>query len=679
MARSFNMVSEHFPPLVANMAIVGKDVTSTVANGSQSLNRQRANQDLVFFNHNISIRLNDHNFLLWMRKSAIHQYWTRHPCPTTRQQNDLVERKHKHIVEIGLALLAQASLPLKFCDEGSWANMPNEHPASNEQSMPDEQPILYDLTLVVPPKLHMPSILSSTPLQADAAVCQNAPEQHMQQTQYENQVEMAEIAVGLAVDKLIPLLTNEAYLLRGIHKDVEGIKCDLDFLLAFLKDADARVDTNQINNNTNHGIKVWVEKLRRAAFEVEDVIDDYTHLMVKQQGNHPHIQRFISIVRKNACLVIKLKHQHDIASKIKDIRQRIRDINQTSASYGFNSTPHDKSSSTSRSSRWYDPRKDSCFIKESDLVGIESSRDELIRKVEDGSPMRTVISLLGMGGLGKTTLANQVYVHTKNSFDCYAWIEVSQTYKRAEILRILVKKFYELREECVPKGLDAMEESILTTKIRDYLCEKSYLVIFDDVWEPTFWGDIQIVLPDDGKENNRRVIITTRYAEVANFCKVSSCVHIHYLQRLLPEKSWELFCKRAFRDELNYGCCPPDLGNLSREIVERCQGLPLAIVVIAGLLSTKSKTISEWRKLLTTLSSELQSNEHLESITKVLSLSFNDLPYYLKSCFLYLGYFPEDYSIRCGRLIRQWIAEGFVKSQKDKTLEVIAKEYLVDY
>ncbi|KAF4352991.1 hypothetical protein F8388_008412 [Cannabis sativa] len=319
-----------------------------------------------------------------------------------------------------------------------------------------------------------------------------------------------------------------------------------------------------------------------------------------------------------------------------------------------------------------------CFIKESDLVGIESSRDELIRKVEDGSPTRTVISLLGMGGLGKTTLANQVFVHTKNSFDCYAWIEVSQTYKRAEILRILVKKFYESREECVPKALDAMEESILTTKIRDYLCEKSYLVIFDDVWEPTFWGDIQIVLPDDGKENNRRVIITTRYAEVANFCKVSSCVHIHYLQRLLPEKSWELFCKRAFRDELNYGCCPPELGNLSREIVERCQGLPLAIVVIAGLLSTKSKTISEWRKLLTTLSSELQSNEHLESITKVLSLSFNDLPYYLKSCFLYLGYFPEDYSIRCGRLIRQWIAEGFVKSQKDKTLEVIANEYLVD-
>ncbi|XP_062081318.1 disease resistance protein RPM1-like [Humulus lupulus] len=488
---------------------------------------------------------------------------------------------------------------------------------------------------------------------------------------------MAEIAVGLVIDKLIPLLTEEAYLLRGIHKEVERIKCDLDFLLAFLKNADARIEqTNQIITNNCHGVKVWVEKLRKASFEVEDVIDEYTHLMVKQRC-HPHIKRFVAFVRRSTCLVIKLKSRHDTASKIKDIRQMIQDINQTRASYGFNFTLHEESTFASRTSSWYDPRKSSCFLRESDIVGIESSRDELIEKVEDGSPRRTVISLVGMGGLAKTTLAHQVYVCMKRSFDCHAWIEVSQSYEKVELLQKLLKKFLESREESTPQGFDAMDESTLTKKLRDYLHGKCYLVDFDDVWKINFWGDIQNALPDNGNEKSGRVFITTRYVEVANFCKVSSLVHIHYLQRLAPKKIWELFCKKAFQDESS-GCCPLHLHKLSHEIVERCEGLPLAIVVIAGLLSTKNNTIEEWRKLLTTLSSELHRNEHLESITKILSLSYNDLPYYLKSCFLYLGYFPEDYSIRCGRLIRQWIAEGFVKSKKDKTLEVAAEEYLVD-
>ena len=127
---------------------------------------------------------------------------------------------------------------------------------------------------------------------------------------------MAETAVGLVRDKFIPLLTEEAYLLRGIHKEVEVIKCDLDFLQAFLKDADARAQTNQRINNS-HGDKAWVEKLRREAFEVEDVIDEYTRLMTQIQRPHKH--RFISFLRRSACLVVKLKPRHDIASKIQKL------------------------------------------------------------------------------------------------------------------------------------------------------------------------------------------------------------------------------------------------------------------------------------------------------------------------------------------------------------------------
>ncbi|KAH7545428.1 hypothetical protein FEM48_Zijuj01G0092800 [Ziziphus jujuba var. spinosa] len=147
------------------------------------------------------------------------------------------------------------------------------------------------------------------------------------------------------------------------------------------------------------------------------------------------------------------------------------------------------------------------------------------------------------------------------------------------------------------------------------------------------------------------------------------------LKPLDPEKAYELFCKRAFRVEFG-GRCPPSLNDLSRKIVKKCGGLPLAIVAIAGLLSTKDRTVYEWDKLHSSLSSELESNPHLTSIKRILLLSYYDLPYYLKCCFLYFGMYPEDYSIKLSRLLRQWIAEGFIKSKKDKTLEGVAHQYL---
>ncbi|XP_034690533.1 disease resistance protein RPM1-like [Vitis riparia] len=126
------------------------------------------------------------------------------------------------------------------------------------------------------------------------------------------------------------------------------------------------------------------------------------------------------------------------------------------------------------------------------------------------------------------------------------------------------------------------------------------------------------------------------------------------------------------------GRCPPELKTLSDDIVKRCGGLPLAIVAIGGLLSRKEKIVSEWKKFSDSLGSELESNSHLESINPILSLSYHDLPYHLKSCFLYLAIFPEDYTIKCGILTRLWIAEGFVKAKRGVTLEDTAEEFLTE-
>ena len=119
----------------------------------------------------------------------------------------------------------------------------------------------------------------------------------------------------------------------------------------------------------------------------------------------------------------------------------------------------------------------------------------------------------------------------------------------------------------------------------------------------------------------------------------------------------ELSCKKAFKYSIVEGC-PPNLEQLSAQIVARCEGLPLAIVVIGGLLSTKEMIVSEGKCFHDNHSSELESNPHLTSIRKILSFSYHYLPHYLKSCFLYIGMYLEDYSIKCSRLTKQRIADG---------------------
>ncbi|XP_034690528.1 disease resistance protein RPM1-like [Vitis riparia] len=475
---------------------------------------------------------------------------------------------------------------------------------------------------------------------------------------------MAEIAVTSVIDKLVSLVDEEARLLGGVHSQFEDIKTELLYIEAFLKDADAKADKGDIS----HGLKTWIQDLRKTAYSMEDLIDEY--LLHFANPNHRH--GFFGFLCKVARSIQKLKPRHEIASKIRDIKKKVGKLKETSSSYVFISSIEPRSSSSSASAPWHDQRVTSLFLDETEIVGIEPLRNELISRLVEGNPKRTVISVVGMGGLGKTTFAKKVYDNQRvvGHFDCHAWVTVSQSFKMEELLRNMTKKFYQGRKEAGPEGIDTIDEMSLIALIRQYLQDKRYVVVFDDVWKLDFWGFIKYVLPENGKGS--RIIITTRNDEVASSCKESSFDYIHKLQPLSPKSSWELFCKKTFQ-----GGCPPELEKLSLDIVKRCGGLPLAIVAIGGLLSRKQNE-SEWKNFSDNLGSELESNSRLQPINTILSLSYHDLPYYLKSCFLYLTIFPEDYTIKCTKLTRLWIAEGFVKAKKGVTMEELAEEFLTE-
>ncbi|KAK4383499.1 putative late blight resistance proteinR1A-10 [Sesamum angolense] len=190
----------------------------------------------------------------------------------------------------------------------------------------------------------------------------------------------------------------------------------------------------------------------------------------------------------------------------------------------------------------------------------------------------------------------------------------------------------------------------------------------DDVWDVKAWDDVKRFFPDDN--NGSRIILTTRQSEVAIYPNPRSPVH--HMKLLRSEPSWDLLRVTVFGRE----DCPYVLEEIGWKIAENCKGLPLAIVVIGGLLS-RDKNEEYWKLISQDVKSAIARNDG-DQFMQILSLSYDSLPHHLKACFLYMGVFPEDYEIFVSQVIKLWVAEGFMKPLATKSLEELAWEYLSD-
>ena len=212
-------------------------------------------------------------------------------------------------------------------------------------------------------------------------------------------------------------------------------------------------------------------------------------------------------------------------------------------------------------------------------------------------------------------------------------------------------------------GAQENKISVLTFLFYKYVCR--YFIIVDDIWSTQAWELINSALPENNL--NSRVITTTRISTVATSCCIGLAGYVHNIQPLSDRQSQQLFLNRVFGD---ISACPPHLEEISRGILKKCHGLPLAIITTASLLAGKSNK-GQWEQVYNSINSAFSH----QGMRDILLLSYYDLPYNLKTCLLYLSMYPEDRRIYREELTWRWIAEGFITEVRGQTVEQTAESY----
>ncbi|XP_037445019.1 disease resistance protein RPM1-like [Triticum dicoccoides] len=493
---------------------------------------------------------------------------------------------------------------------------------------------------------------------------------------------MAESALLLVIQKIgtalaaetfnftIPLLARKSAAVAALPNDMKMIRNQLELIRAFLEDTGRKGCTDRV-------IEAWTWQARKLAYDMEDIVDQFIYVVGKhnvQEGS------WWCCMKKIAKKPQSLFTLDQIATAIGGIKQQLRELKENKDWTQPIGGVRNDILATEYDSH-YVPGQD-YSIADDELVGIDKDRKIWIKSLLlEGGPGRRLIALWGMGGIGKSTLVNNLYKSEASKFDCHAWVSVSQSYILEDIWRNMLRGLRKnFKEESDASNMNSTVEKVekmsseeLQAELKQILGGKRYLIVLDDVWRPQHLQEIQQVLIDNGLGS--RAITTTRSEEVAEVAEVAEAGCKIKVEPLDADDAWRLFCRKAFpRFENNI--CPTELVQCGKDIVNKCGGLPLALVAIGSILSLKVRNVRVWRLFYEQLNWELHNNENLSHVEKILNLSYKYLPNHLKSCFLYCAMFPEDYWIQRKRLIRLWISEGFVPQAGALFLEEVAEGYL---
>ncbi|KAL3722342.1 hypothetical protein ACJRO7_034680 [Eucalyptus globulus] len=414
------------------------------------------------------------------------------------------------------------------------------------------------------------------------------------------------------------------------------------------------VDAEDRQMTGDPGVKWWLEDLRNLTYDIEDFLDEFTINSTENKSKAEPDTSKVHALLPSCCFKLSPKAlmlDHTMRSKIKKMDGRLqeiiarKDVLSLIENRGRRSAYHqlDKPIPSTNGT-------EPCFVSREDEK--REILKLLTREEDDRTCMELeVIAIVGMGGVGKTALAQQIYNHPHLTFDEKAWACVSDDFDVLSITKSVLETI-DHHLSCEGKTLNWLQD-----ELKKNLSGKKYLVVLDDIWNKNYENWTILLKPFQSGAKGSKIIVTTRDLDVASMANA----RLITLKVLSLDDCMTLFASHALGVQ-NFAH-HPDLEVLGRKIVEKCKGLPLAVKALAGLLRTKVSP-HEWEAILNSKIWNLP-DERI-NILPALKLSYLHLHCHLRRCFAYCAIFPKGYEIQRDEVIRWWIAEGLVKEKEGK-------------
>ncbi|KAJ0478606.1 putative P-loop containing nucleoside triphosphate hydrolase, leucine-rich repeat domain superfamily [Helianthus annuus] len=464
---------------------------------------------------------------------------------------------------------------------------------------------------------------------------------------------MAEIIASELLKAVFEKLSSEA--LKKIGRS-QGIQSELKKLERTLTQIQSLLNDASQKEITDEAVQNWLNGLQHLAYDIDDVLDD-----LATQAMHRELTQESGAITSKVKKLVPTWYTHLSLSqrmhhKLDDITTKLQDLEKQKVSLGL--IVKDE-----RSKRIYQ----TSLVDTSSVVGREKEKKELLLKLLRDEPCDknfSIVPIVGMGGLGKTTLAKILYEdeEVKKHFELMAWVCVSDQFDIFHISKVILQSV---------KGEDKefADLNLLQVALKKQLREKRFLMVLDDVWSESYEDWQTLVSPFHACAPGSKIITTTRKVQLLNKLGYD---HLYHVQTLSHDDAVSLFAKHALGAD-NFDSHPV-LKQYGEGIVEKCDGLPLALAVLGRLLRTKTEEEEEWKELL---NSEIWRLGKKDEIVPALRLSYNDLSACLKQLFAYFSLFPKNYVFNKELLILLWMAEGFLNPlSSNKSMERLGLEYL---